>query len=289
VKSLRIKGKTVVLAGATGAIGRATCGALLSQGATVVAVGRDPVRLAQLQEDLQAPSGQLLVLPADLSRENPWPAVLEKTLAARRAVDIFIHAAGRIAPGAFLELTDSEIDSLVQVNFRSVVSAARVFLPHMAERRAGQFIVVGSLGGIVPMPFETMYASTKFALRGFCLSLREEMRSQGVTLSLISPGPVRSPLLDMEGSDPRAALTFVDAPVEPSTIARQILRLLVRRRGEVVHPALQRVEALLITTVPGLFGALYPFLTAIGRRRLRTYQRSDAEDPHEHAASIQAA
>ena len=287
-----LRGKTVVVAGATGAIGKATCAAFLSAGATVFALGRDPVKLARLKGDLDASPDRFHLLPVRFQEEGAWDRVLTGVLRFSPGIDAFVHAAGQVVPGAFLELTGKEIDSMIAINFRSVVAAAGALIPHMAERRTGHFIVVGSLGGIVPMPFETIYAATKFALRGFCLSLHEEVRSQGVTVSLLSAGPVRSQMLAQEGSDLRAALTFVDAPVEPSAIARDIVALLGGRAREIVRPSLQRFEGLFVSLLPGLFGALYPLLTAIGRRKLSRYRRSLAKTEdydHDCRSSAQAA
>lgn len=287
-----LEGKTVVVAGATGAIGQATCAEFLSAGATVFAVGRDPVKLVRLQADLEASPDRFHPLPVSFQDQGAWERVLVEVLRFSPGIDAYVHAAGQVTPGAFLELTEREIDSMIETNFRSAVAAAGALIPHMAERGTGHFIVVGSLGGIVPMPFETIYAATKFALRGFCLSLHEEVRPLGVTVSLVSPGPVRSPMLTREGSDLRAALTFVDAPLEPATIAGEIVGLLRSRTREIVRPPLQRFAGLLVSLLPGLFGTLFPLLTAIGRRKLSRYRRLLAqtqECDNDHSPSAQAA
>jgi short-subunit dehydrogenase len=292
VKTDWLNGRTVMVAGATGAIGRATCASLLRSGATVIALGRDPAKLAMVRDELKCAPERFQVLPLNGSDPRSWERVLRSALRFNPSVDAFIHAAGKVVPGAFLELTHSEIDSIIDANFRSVVASAGVIIPHMLERRRGHFIVVGSLGGIVPMPFETMYSATKFALRGFCLSLHEEVRSMGVTISLVSPGSVRSPMLDREGADLRAALTFVDSPAEPAGIAEEIVLLLKSRRREIVRPSRRRLQAMLVGFFPGIFGTLYPLLAAFGRRRLLAYRRTQTgtqDHNHDHRQSIQAA
>ncbi len=292
MKTEWLKGRTVVVAGATGAIGQATCASLLDGGATVIAVGRDLEKLSRLKAALVPHANRLHLLPVKRFDHDSCELVLGFASRLNSGIDAFIHAAGRTVPGGFLELTAGQIDSIINTNFRSVIAAASVVIPRMIERHTGHFIVVGSLGGIVPMPFETMYSATKFALRGFCLSLHEEVRHQGVTVSLLSPGPVRSPMLDLESSDPRAALTFVDTPVEPARIAESIVGLLKVRKREIVRPALQRYKGLIVNIFPSVFGSIYPLLSAIGRRRLKRYRKTTnkAQDhSHDDGRNIQAA
>lgn len=284
-----LSGRTVVVAGATGAIGSATCSLLLSHGATVIALGRNLAKLALLKGKFKTRADRFHFLVVDGCDQHAWERVLKNGSKINSEIDAFIHAAGQVVPGAFLELTPDEINSIIETNFRSVVTAAGVIIPLMVERRKGHFIVVGSLGGIVPMPYETMYSATKFALRGFCLSLHEELRPQGVTVSLISPGPVRSPMLDLEGTDPRAALTFVDTPVEPARIAQNVVCLLKSRKREIVRPPLQRFAGFSVSIFPAVFGTMYPLLAALGRRRLLKYRRTllDSEHrPNDHRQSI---
>jgi 3-oxoacyl-[acyl-carrier protein] reductase len=293
VRNYRLDGKIMAVAGATGAIGRAACSALLDHGATVIALGRDARKLARLREDLQSSRDRLHILLLDGIDEHSWRTLLDYSDKRHGGIDGFIHTAGLVIPGAFLELTLGEITSIVRTNFESVVSAAYVLIPDMMIRRRGHFIAVGSLGGIVPMPYETMYSASKFALRGFCLSLHEEVRGSGVTVTLVSPGPVRSPMLHREGSDPRAALTFVDRPMEPETVAAAIIRLLQCRKREVVCPPLQRPPAMLVGLFPGIFGALFPALRKVGQYKLARYRRtlSHSQD-HGHGnrdQNIQAA
>jgi short-subunit dehydrogenase len=274
VKSDWLNTMTVMVVGATGAIGRATCDAFLSHGATVVGLGRDSRKLYVLKKSLNAQPDRLHLLHFTGSDQDSWARVLLDTLKISSGIDVFIHTAGQLFPGAFMELTPREIDSIIETNFQSVVTAARIVIPHMVKRRRGHFIVIGSLGGIVPMPFQTMYSATQFALRGFCLALHEEVRHHGVTVSLLSAGPVRSPMLDLEAADERAALAFVNTPKEPGEIAMKVVRLLKSRKREVIFLPTQRLLGILIGASPLAFRVLFPLLTTIGRRGLRRYRHT---------------
>jgi short-subunit dehydrogenase len=288
-----LNGKIVLISGATGTIGKAAAARLLQENARVIAVGTDGQELARLADELKSAGDRLTVLQINGTSESSWKMILDAATKRHGRIDAFIHAAGLIFPGGFLELTSQEIRTLTATNFQSVVSAARIFLPPMLPRGTGHFIVVGSQGGLSPTPFESLSCATQFALRGFCLSLHEELRPSGVTVSLLTPGPVRSAQLDLEGSDFRAALAFLNRPVEPELVATDILRLLQCRKRESFQPALHRIPAALAGAFPGIFGLLFPFLRRIGQRRLRNYRRliirPATNDQEESETSMQEA
>jgi 3-oxoacyl-[acyl-carrier protein] reductase len=289
----RLNGRIILISGATGAIGKATTIRLLQENAKVIAVGTDGQQLARLAEELEAPSNRLTVVQINGTSESSWKMILDLAVKRYGRIDAFIHTAGVTFPGGFLELTSHEVRTLTATNFQCVVSAARVLLPPMLPRGSGHFIVVGSEGGLSPKPFQSLSCATQFALRGFCLSLHEEVRSSGITVSLVTAGPVRSELLDLEGSDFRAALAFLNRPVEPGVVAADISRLLQCRKRESVHPALYRIPAAVAGAFPGIFGRLFPILRRIGQRSLRKYRRSiirpATNDQEESETSMQKA
>ena len=263
--------KTVLVSGATGAIGRATCAALLQEGATVIGLARDLARLELLQRDLRLFGRGFVAVQLAGPSEALWDDAIREALACHSPIDVCVHAMGTLIPGALLELREREVREIVEANLLSAVSAVRAIAPHMIARGGGHIIVVASLGGLVPMPYQSLYSATKFAVRGLCLSLYEELRPRGVRVSLVSPGPVRSSMLDAEGRDPRAALAFVGRPASPTNVAAAILGLIRRPRRELVTPSLHRFVGGIVTAFPGMFGFLFPHLQRLGDRRLQVH------------------
>jgi short-subunit dehydrogenase len=144
----------------------------------------------------------------------------------------------------------------------------------MKEQRSGHIITLGSLGSIVPMPFESLYCSSKFGVRGFCLSLREELRGTGIEVSLISPGPVETPMLQRESNSHRSTMAFVQKPLDPGVVAKAILRVMRKSSPERVLPVQTTFAAFLMGAFPALFTAAYPLLNLIGGFRLKSYRRN---------------
>ena len=129
------------------------------------------------------------------------------------------------------------------------------------------------------MPFESLYCATKFALRGFCLSLREELRPAGIEVNLISPGPVETEMLRTESTCDRSTITFVEHPLAPGDVADAILRMIRKPSPEVVLPARTKLVSLLMGIFPSLFTAAYPFLDLVGGLRLKRYRKRLAPLP----------
>jgi short-subunit dehydrogenase len=274
---------TITVAGATGVIGGNLCKHLVERGANVYGLGRDPEKLKALDESLAGGPGTFFPVALNSLGPDGWETAINAILKHADHVDVFVHAIGTIVPGGVMELTDLEIQKILQTNFVSAVHASRTVLPDMIARGKGHFIVVGSLGGIVPMPYETLYCASKFALRGFCLSLQEELRPTGVSVSLLSPGAVDGAMLRAEGSDWRAALTFAQTPLNPDRVSSEAICLMHTPGGELLVPRRNRTLAALLNLFPKFFALTYPFFLTSGKRRLRRYRESDDPTESKHA------
>jgi hypothetical protein len=133
-------------------------------------------------------------------------------------------------------------------------------------------IILGSLGGIVPMPYGALYAATKFALRGLVLSAAPELKKEGIDICLVSPGPVYTRMLVREAEDERCTLTFVERPMHAEQVAQTIARLLLHPRLETVLPAHAEFPSRLLGAFPTLLRFCFPLLRFLGTRHLRAFQ-----------------
>ena len=262
----------VVVAGATGGIGRAICLRLASRGATIVAIARNKDHLDLLESEIAPLKLTFHRIQADLTNAAEWDEVVAQIDDRFHRVDVFVNCVGGLLPGALCELETIEIEQIMHLNFMAFVLGTRTILPHMRARGAGHIITIGSLGGIVPMPFQSIYSAAKAAVRGFCLSMASELRGSGIAVSLIEPGPVRTGMLDMESRDARSAIPFVTKPISPERVADAVEATIRRPRLEVVLPRWQSPLAFLMQAVPGLFVHWYPLLRRIGVARLIAYR-----------------
>jgi short-subunit dehydrogenase len=241
---MKVDGSRVLLTGATGGLGNALARALHAQGARLVLSGRRTDALTPLATELGAEA-----ITADLSIR----ADVERLASTAGAVDVLIANAALPATGHLLELSQRQIDTMLEVNLHAPIALVRAFAPAMAERGSGQIVLIGSLSGKSASPGSSIYNASKFGLRGFAHAAREDLRRSGVGVSVVMPGFIRD------------AGMYADAGVKlppgvgtssPQQVTGAIIAAIERNRGEVaVAPFGVRIGANLAAVAPGLAAA----------------------------------
>lgn len=177
---MQIAGKTVLLTGASGGLGEAIAKELAGRGARLTLTARREAELKQLADEV---NGEVLV--ADLTDQDDLDRVIE----AGNQADILIANAGLGADSPLDELTTDEVDRSISVNLRAPILMSTAFVQtHMSSGEAGQVVFIGSLSGVVSSPGSRMYNATKFGLRGFALSLRQDLVDSNIGVSIVEPG-----------------------------------------------------------------------------------------------------
>jgi short-subunit dehydrogenase len=197
-----LKNKVIIVTGGSGGIGSAIVNKLSFYGASVVSVYN------RNHPDDQS-DDNIICLKANLTKSEDWDRLLAFTLNKYGKIDVLINCAGLLEPGDFLSLQEDELRKMIDINFTSVLIGIQNTLTTMKKQGFGHIINIGSLGGIVPMPYSAIYSATKFALRGFTFSLAEELKGTGTTISLITPGSVITKMLDYEAQGDNSAISFV--------------------------------------------------------------------------------
>ena len=180
--------KTALITGASSGIGLATTQLLLQNNYQVVGISR---RGSVPELDHEHFTGIAL----DLSRLDKIDAKVESLL-KQHPFDCFIHAAGYGQFGSIEQFSVSQIDQLIRVNLTSALILSRAIVPVFRRKKQGHMVFIGSESGLVAGKKGAVYSAAKFGLRGFCQALREDCSSDGVNVSLINPGMVRSPFFD---------------------------------------------------------------------------------------------
>ena len=259
----------IIVTGAFGGIGEAVSRELSETGHAVTRVAR------RLPPD--AHPGHLgwhTNVEADLASAEGWQHVLDSAGQAG-PVDALVHCAGALVAADFDRMTPGDLRSMLEDNVLSLMLGFRSLLPGMVERGRGRMVVLGSLGGIVPMPHGAVYAAAKFAVRGFVLSIAEEMRHTGVAVSLLSCGPVDTGMLRREAAA-EGTIGFVNRPLRPGEVASAVVRLLARPRQEAFLPRSQWLPSPFIGAYTRLFHLLYPAISAAGSSGKERYRESIA-------------
>ena len=221
---------SVVLTGASGGIGAATARALVSAGARVLLVARDPGRLYTLAQSLAdgARERQVAALAVDLAAAAGRRQLRDVAI-ARRA-NVLVNNAGVPCFGAFASLDDEAIAHVLTTNLVAPVSLTRALLPHLARQPRAVVLNVGSTLGRLGLPGFSVYAASKFGLRGFTESLRRELAGSTVQVLYLAPRATRTRFNDAAVTAyNRATHTRED---DPATVATAVVRSLVRGTAE---------------------------------------------------------
>lgn len=194
-RPLDVRGRVVIVSGASSGIGRATAHAFAARGARVVLAARRADRLAAVQAELAVYGVPTLVVPADLGRESDLAALVEQTLAAFGRIDVLVCNAGLDLGGLHGEVDPARLRVLVEVNFTATARLVQLVVPVLRAQGRGQIVIVGSGEAVSPVPGQAAYATSKAALAGFAAALRRELDDDGLRVSLVLPSLTRTPMI----------------------------------------------------------------------------------------------
>jgi short-subunit dehydrogenase len=249
-------GKVMVVTGASQGIGRALCLELAAQGPRLVLAARDTAALETVASACREHGAETLVVPTDVSDVDACRRLIGRTVEVFDGLDALVNNAGIGMIARLEEVKDLSIyERLMRVNYLGSVYPTYFALPHLRRSR-GQVVAVSSLAGLTGVPLRTGYAATKHAQIGFFDSLRVELRSTGVGVTVVAPYFVQSEIR-------RRALAGDGRPLASSPVreaevmtaedcARQIVRAMQQRRRMLVMTLKGRVGQWVRLAAPGL-------------------------------------
>ena len=195
--------KTALVTGASGGIGAEIARALHAQGAVVALSGTRREALDALAVELM---DRVHVLPADLSVPAASAELITAAEAAMGKVDILVNNAGLTKDGLALRMSDSDWDKVLDVDLAAPFRLSRAALKFMLRRKGGRIINIGSVVGSTGNAGQANYAAAKAGLIGLTKALAQEVASRGITVNLIAPGFISTPMTDALSEAQRSAL-----------------------------------------------------------------------------------
>lgn len=184
---------TALITGASGGIGEAVARQLAARGSHLILVARSEDRLQALARELAAQYGvQAHVIALDLTRADAGEELEREVTARGLQVDILVNNAGFGGFGEFWEQDAGEISRMIGVNIWALTDLTRRFLPGMVQRGRGRVLNVASTAAFMPGPLMAVYYATKAFVLSFSEAVNEELRSTGVSVTALCPGPVET-------------------------------------------------------------------------------------------------
>lgn len=209
-----LEGKTLFITGASRGIGLAVADRLGAAGAHVV-------RLARSLAD--ARDGRRTDLRCDVSDPAQVERAVARVLADAGVPDVVVNNAGIFFIKPLDETTPDDFARMLASNLTGPFLVARALIPHLVRRGSGHLVTIGSVSDHVPYTGSTAYAASKYGLRGMHEVIRAELSRTGVRTTLVSPGPVDTPIWDPIDPDSRPGFTKRGAMMQAGDVAEAVL------------------------------------------------------------------
>jgi len=186
--------RVAFITGASSGIGAGLARRYGARGYSVGIAARRVDRLEEVAEEIRAAGGQALVCQCDVGDREAVHAAIRATVEAFGPIDLLVVNAGGSELSSAFSLDGRKVERVTRVNFLGAVYTAEAVLPSMMERDSGRVVAIGSLAGYRGLPSTAAYSATKAALHNFFESLRLDLRDTGVSVTIITPGYVKTEL-----------------------------------------------------------------------------------------------
>ncbi len=266
--------KTIVITGAASGIGKHLVGVLVKKGYQIVATDIDEKALSSFVESLNIPT-QVFYKKLDVRNYENWQEVFSFAEDKLTNIGYILNNAGVLLSGYIQDVDAKHIDLQIDVNVKGVMFGTHFAAKHMIRYGCGHIINIASLAGVAPIPGVAVYSASKFAVRGFSLSIAGDLRKHGIYVTAVCPDGVRTPMLDREVSHEEAALCFSGPRLlTPIDIERAILDDVIPNHPlECLIPSdkTRGVQAKIVNAFPEVATMLVDFFKKKGIQKQKAY------------------
>jgi short-subunit dehydrogenase len=257
-----LAGQVALVTGGSRGLGLLVAEELTRAGCRVVICARDAEELARAREVLARRGAEVLTVLCDVAQPDDVARLVATALEHFEHIDLLVNNAGIIQVGPFDAFTLDDFRAAVSVNFWGAVHTTLAVAPHMRARRAGRIVNVTSIGGKVAVPHLLPYDAAKFALVGFSEGLHAELARDGVSVTTVVPGLMRTGGEDFAdgrtNGDARwfkVAARLPGLSMDPRHAARRIVAAARRRDAEIVVGAPAKLLRLVKDAAPSFLQA----------------------------------
>lgn len=245
----KLKGKTVVVTGASSGIGRSTVLNFAEQQVkAIVLVSRNKERISQVATEI-ADKCEFILFSCDVSDKSEVLKLAKDVLSVYDHIDILVNNAGIGILGKVADQSIEEIEQVTKTNYFGMIYCTKAFLDSMLRKKSGHIINVASLAASFGIPGLAAYCGSKFAILGFSESLKHELRGTGVRVTVVSPIGVKTNFFEHQsfGNKFKNKERYY---LDPHSVSKAIIRASTSNRLEIVVPFYMRGGIWLKNTIP---------------------------------------
>ena len=221
--------KVAIVTGASSGIGKYISIELSNKGYVVVLISRNIDKLKSVKEIINSAGNDCMVIQSDISKETSIENIFKK-IKSFNSIDILINNAGLGIFNKIENVTYSDWDMQLNTNLKGPFMMTKYIIPYMKKNNNGKIVFINSVAGIKAYPYSSAYVASKFGLRGFTSSIREELRQDNIKVISIHPGAIDTPFWDdIKGDFPREKMlsskdiskSIVNAILSPNNLVHE--------------------------------------------------------------------
>lgn len=226
-----LKGKRILLTGATGGLGQELALLLAQKGAVLTLVGRDKTKLNLLKDLIEKSGGKAYFQVADLKEVDVSRDIVSLAKHLMGDIDVLINNAGVLDFVKFEQQSDERIAQMIHTNVTAPIQLTRAIIGSFKAKNQGHIVFVGSIFGSLAFPHFSTYCASKFAVHGFSQALRRELLGSNIGITYVAPRGIKTAMND---ANTVAMWNKVGNKMDdPLTVAKRIVKGLEREQQEI--------------------------------------------------------
>lgn len=248
-----MKGKTVIITGASSGVGEKLAFEVAKNGGVPILLARNFLKLKEISDSIYTQYGiQAKYYALDVSDVEAVEEVFSTIHQEIGTIDILVNNAGYGIFDSVMDASIEDIRGMLEVNVVGVIACTKAVLPKMLEQNKGHIIVVASQAAKVATPKSSGYAASKHAVLGFTNSLRMELASTNIHVSAVNPGPIETPFFDRADKTGTYVNNVKKHILSSDTVAQKMVQLMKKPKREVNLPFYLNIGSILYTLFPRL-------------------------------------
>lgn len=271
---MKLKGKTVLVTGASSGIGKEVALRCARDGARVILAARRKQKLEPVKVEVEKLGGEGVVIPTDVTDVDQVKDLFLDATEDGKTLDVVFNNAGLGYIGNIWEIPVENIVKIIDVNVKGMIVVGKYAAEVMQRQQHGHLIFCSSLAGLITLPQWSVYVASKWAITGFADSIRPELRPHKVLVTTLHPGLVKTEFFDEKKAD--INISEVGDAVEASEVAEKVYEAIFTEKKRILIPGMVKT-----------FAAIYRYLPGVAQKQIEkmaedadyhTYTKEDEPD-----------